>query len=277
MNSPTPLVLVFDRDADTRAWYRAAFVSTDYRVVEASDGTLAVNAMASQLPDLVIAELRTQHRDGLTLCVIKWSRAATAEIPLLMVLLDGDSDARVAARFVGASELLDKPPTPTGVLAVASRLILAQPQGQIVRRQLYRTLSDLQDGGEDDGVADHLDSVAIELQARRLLARVAPARSSVVLANDDGKCVAVNVAACSLTGYSEAELLARFVWDLVPSEVRDNVRLQWAQFLVNHECAGTFDVVRKEGARVTVQLCALSNVAPGLHATAVARESAASS
>jgi len=28
MSEPSPLVLVFDRDAGTRAWYRGAFLST---------------------------------------------------------------------------------------------------------------------------------------------------------------------------------------------------------------------------------------------------------
>jgi CheY-like chemotaxis protein len=55
-------VLVFDRDASTRAWYRAALASTDYRVAEAADGPEAVEVLASQLPDLVITELRPQHR-----------------------------------------------------------------------------------------------------------------------------------------------------------------------------------------------------------------------
>jgi hypothetical protein len=67
------------------------------------------------------------------------------------------------------------------------------------------------------------------------------------------------------------------VWDLVPTEARDYVQMLWARFLVNRECAGVFEMVRKEGARVTIQLCARCNIAPGLHATVVDSESGRSS
>ena len=109
MSQASVLVLVFDRDASTRAWYRAALASTYYRVAEAADGPEAVEVLASQLPDLVITELRPRHRDGLTLCVIKRESAATADIPILMTMLDGDSDVEVAGRFVGASALIERP------------------------------------------------------------------------------------------------------------------------------------------------------------------------
>jgi PAS domain S-box-containing protein len=268
MSAPSPLVLVFDRDAGTRAWYRAAFISTDYRVAEAADGTEAVEFLTSQLPDLIISELRTHHRDGLTLCVIKRSNAATADIPILLMTLNGDHDVEVAARLVGASALLARPHSPTAVLAAARRMILATPQADVRRRRLYRTLADLR----EEANAQAPQSAAIEEQARQLLTAVASALSSVMLANDEAKCVAVNAAACHLTGYSEAELLARSVWDLARPDAHQHARMRWGRFLVNGECAGEFLMVQKDGAEVTIQVCAMANIAPGLHATVVDRE-----
>jgi PAS domain S-box-containing protein len=261
-------VLVFDRDAGTRVWYRAAFVSTDYRVAEAADGTEAVDFLNSRLPDLIITELRTDHRDGLALCVIKRSNAATVDIPMLMVTLERDPDARAAARLVGASELLAKPPAPTGVLAVARRLVLATPRARFGRRQLYRTLADLQ----EEAYAQPPQSAAIDQQAHQLLQRVAATPSSVVLVNDEAKCVAVNAAACELTGYSEGELPGRFVWDHARPDMHDHARMLWRRFLVNGECAGDLLVLQKDGAEVRTQFCALANIAPGLHAIVVDRE-----
>src|SRR5438445_3751813 len=123
MTSRSPLVLLFDRDASTRAWYRAAFVSTDYRISEAADGPEAVELLATQLPDLIVTELRAHHRDGLTLCVIKRSNVAAADIPILMVLVGDDPDTAFAARLVGASALLQKPSSSIEVLSIAHRLI----------------------------------------------------------------------------------------------------------------------------------------------------------
>jgi PAS domain S-box-containing protein len=268
MTRRSPLVLVFDRDASTRAWYRAAFVSTDYRVSEAADGPEAVALLASQLPDLIVTELRAHHRDGLTLCVIKRSTVAVADIPVLMVLAGEDPDTAFAARLVGASAVLEKPASSTAVLAIAQRLILATPPAHVARRWLHRTLANLRERFSDQTEP----TFAIEEQARHLLTREASTASSIMLANDAAKWMAVSAAACDLTGYSEAELLARSVWDLARPDMRDYARVLWDRFLARGECEGEFQMVEKDGTEITIQLCARANVAPGLHAIVAGRE-----
>jgi PAS domain S-box-containing protein len=265
MRRSSPLVLVFDREARTRAWYRAAFASTDYRVAEAAEGPEAVELMVAELPDLILTELRPQHRDGLTLCIIKRSNAATADIPILMIILDDNPDVEAAGRLVGASALLVRPPSTATVAALARQLILATPPALITRRRVYRTLADLR----KDANAHPPHPAAIEEQARQLLTHLGSTHSSIVLANDEARCIAVNAAACQLTGYSESELLSRSVWDLAPLDASEHAHMLWDRFLVNGECAGDFRMVQKDGATVAIQLCAQTNIAPGLHATVV--------
>jgi len=253
MSLPSPLVLVFDRDARTRAWYRGAFVSTQYRVAEAADGTEALAFLASQVPDLIITELRPDHHDGLTLGVIKRLNPATADIPIVMMMRDGDPDVKAAALLVGAGTLLDKLSSPE-VLALANQLLLATPPARMTRRHLYRTLAGLKDAGEHE-----------------LSTTMSSALSCVVLADGDAKCVSVNAAACHLSGYSAAELLALSIWDLARPDTHDRARMLWRRFLANGECAGEFLAVQKDGAEVAIQLCALANIAPGLHAIVAGR------
>ena len=202
--SPLPLVLVFDRDAGTRAWYRRAFVSTAYRVAEAADGTEALEFLTNQVPDLIITELRPDHHDGLTLGVIKRLNAATADIPIVMMMRDGDPDVKAAALLVGAGTLLDRPASSTAVLALANQLMLATPLARVTRRHLYRTLADLKDSSES-----------------QLTTTMSSSLSSVLLADGEAKCIAVNAAACHLTGYSAAELLALSVWDLARPDAHE--------------------------------------------------------
>jgi PAS domain S-box-containing protein len=266
MSPPSPLVLVFDRDAGRRAWYRAAFVSTDYRVAEAAEGLEAMGFLTSQLPDLIVTELRRQHHDGLTLSVVTRSASATADIPVLMVMPDDDPDVEAGARFVGGSVLHEKPLSQAAVLAAANRLIMETPRLEMTRRHLHRILADLR-----QGASTQPQVATLEEQARQLLTFVTSALSSIVLANDEAKCMAVNPAACRLTGYSESELLDRFVWDLARPDA--HARLLWNRFLATGECVGEFLVVRKDGAEVTIQLCGLTDIAPGLHATVADRES----
>ena len=267
MRRPPPLVLVFDRDAGTRAWYRAAFVSTDYRVAEAADGAEALELLTGQLPDLIITELRTHHRDGLTLCVIKRSSHATADIPILMVTLNGDADIAAAARLVGAAALIEKPRSSEALLAAADRLLVATSPDRLSRRQLCRALANLRmHAGLQAAWPDTL-----EQRARHLLAE-APSASSVLIANDQGKSVAVNAAACDLTGFSEAELIDRSVWDFARRGAIDRARLPWKPFLLNGECGQELIILRKGGSEIAVHLCALANVAPGLHAVVAGRK-----
>jgi PAS domain S-box-containing protein len=267
MSSQPPLVLVFDRDARTRAWYRDAFASADYRMAEAAEGPEAVALLTSRLPDLVVAELRRNHRDGLTLCIVTRSTAATADIPVLLVMFDSDPDVEAAALLVGGSAVLAKPRTETAVLSAASRLILGTPQANFTRRHLHRTLADLR-----QNAGTHAEITTLGENARELLTHVASEFSSIVLANDDAKCMAVNAAACQLTGYTESELLARSLWDLARPDAHPRARLLWDRFLAGGECTGEFQMVRKDGSEVTIQVSGVSNIAPGLHATVADRE-----
>jgi PAS domain S-box-containing protein len=254
MSLSSPLVLVFDRDAAIRAWYSKAFVSTGYRVSEAANGTDALEFLTSQVPDLIITELRPDHRDGLTLGVIKRLNASTADIPIVMMMRDADPDVKAAALLVSAGTLLDKPPSATGVLALANQLMMATPVARVTRRDLYRTLAGLKEAGEG-----------------QLPTTMSAAVSSVMLADGQAKCIAVNAAACHLTGYSAAELTARSIWDLGRPDGHERARMLWGRFLVNGQCAGEFLTVHKDGAEVTIQLCAAANIAPGLHAIVVGR------
>jgi PAS domain S-box-containing protein len=254
MSLSSPLVLVFDRDAGTRAWYSRAFVSTGYRVMEAADGTEALEFVTSQVPDLIITELRPDHHDGLTLGVIKRLTPSTADIPIVMMMRDTDPDVKAAALLVSAGTLLDKPPAAPAVVAIANQLMLATPVARVTRRDLYRTLAGLKEAPEG-----------------QLPTTMSSAVSSVVLADGHAKCVAVNAAACHLTGYSAAELTDRSIWDLGRSDAHERARMLWGRFLVNGQCAGEFMTVHKDGAEVTIQLCAVANIAPGLHAIVVGR------
>jgi PAS domain S-box-containing protein len=95
--------------------------------------------------------------------------------------------------------------------------------------------------------------------------------SCIVLANDAARCLAANTAACELTGYSEAELVARSILDLARPDSHDAARMLWGRFLINGECADDFLMVQKNGTEVAVQVCALAHIAPGLHATVADR------
>jgi PAS domain S-box-containing protein len=185
-----------------------------------------------------------------------------------MVMSDENSDVETTARLVGGSAVLKGPRSHAALLSAATRWLLATPPAHFIRRRLQRTLVDL----GQDASSHEPQSVTIEEHARELLKHVTTALASIVLANDQAKCMAVNAAACQLTGYSESELLDRSVWDLARPDARAHAHMLWDRFLASGECAGEFLMIQKDGAEVPIQLCARANIAPGLHATVADRE-----
>jgi PAS domain S-box-containing protein len=91
---------------------------------------------------------------------------------------------------------------------------------------------------------------------------------AILIADDHGRYVEVNAAACELLGYSRAELLTMSVHDLVPPGQRADVSDQWAAFLRERFMAREFDVWRKDGTKRTIEFRAVAHFVPGLHFSA---------
>jgi PAS domain S-box-containing protein len=106
------------------------------------------------------------------------------------------------------------------------------------------------------GTAARLDRVASDLEG-------IPA--SVLVADDNGRYVAVNDEACALTGYSRAELLTRGVIDVTPPHAIDIYERLWDSFVRSTKQHGFYQIRRKDGAIVNVKYCAYMELAPGIH------------
>jgi PAS domain S-box-containing protein len=99
---------------------------------------------------------------------------------------------------------------------------------------------------------------------RETLARV----STAVLIADGTQCyVAVNDLACSLTGYTEAELLRMSLPDLTAAVDARASEVLWRAFMDTGEQRGEFTVQRKNGTTVLVRYEAVANITPALHAS----------
>ena len=98
--------------------------------------------------------------------------------------------------------------------------------------------------------------------------------TSVLIADDNGRYVAVNDEACVLTGYSRAELLRKAIIDLTPPNAVDICERLWDSFVRTTKQHGFYQIRRKDGSVVNVKYCAYMDLAPGIHIsflTAVAR------
>jgi PAS domain S-box-containing protein len=86
-----------------------------------------------------------------------------------------------------------------------------------------------------------------------------------LIADDHGRYVGVNPAACALTRYTKTELLRRSVWQLTPDTRQREFDVLWRAFLEHGEQAGEYRLVAKGGAIFSAAYLAHAHVSRGLH------------
>lgn len=91
------------------------------------------------------------------------------------------------------------------------------------------------------------------------------ALDAILIADDTGRYVDANPAACALLGYSHAELLRLSVWELTPASVREQAETLWREFGASGQQSGKFVLQRQDGALVEVEHRAVADFLPGLH------------
>jgi PAS domain S-box-containing protein len=94
---------------------------------------------------------------------------------------------------------------------------------------------------------------------------------AALVADDEGAYLAVNRAACALTGYRGDELEHMSVWDLTPvPDLRTGERL-WAAFTEMREQRGTYSLIGNHGIIEHVHYLARAHVLPGMHLSLLCR------
>jgi two-component system KDP operon response regulator KdpE len=105
--SAAPLrVLVVDDEPPIRKLLRMGLSTQGYRVLEASNGKMALDMLAEN-PDLVILDLGLPDMQGLDL--LRTVRARNEQIPIVVLSSRGDEAAKVQALDLGADDYVTKP------------------------------------------------------------------------------------------------------------------------------------------------------------------------
>jgi CheY-like chemotaxis protein len=115
-------VLIVEDDQSLRVVIRMVLEQARYEVLEARHGAAALELMESELPDLVVADLRMPLMNGVELIGRLRSNPKTASIPI--VLLSGLlPDPEVTGL---ASAVVAKPFEPANLLAAISNSLNAR-------------------------------------------------------------------------------------------------------------------------------------------------------
>jgi CheY-like chemotaxis protein len=109
-------VLIVEDDQSLRVVIRMVLEQARYAVVEASDGAAALELMESEMPDLVLADVRMPRMSGVELTARLRSSSRTASVPI--VLLSGLVLDPEVARLADA--VVAKPFEPADLVAAIS-------------------------------------------------------------------------------------------------------------------------------------------------------------
>jgi DNA-binding response OmpR family regulator len=120
---PPPLVLVADEEPKVVEAIVAALKLHHYRVSVAEDGDEALRRAHGESPDLIIASVRLKGRGGLELCGTLRREVDWGDMPIMLLSVATDPEARVEALAHGADDLVTKPFSPRELVARVQRLV----------------------------------------------------------------------------------------------------------------------------------------------------------
>src|SRR4051812_11545817 len=105
---PRHLALIVEPDVETRALYKAVFVSQAYAVTETTDGREALAVAISHPPDIIVMEIRLPGMAGDQLCACLRNDTATCTVPIIVVTSDTRPLVHDVMRQAGADCVLTK-------------------------------------------------------------------------------------------------------------------------------------------------------------------------
>jgi PAS domain S-box-containing protein len=111
-----------------------------YVVYPASDGELALRFLNSNLPDLILLDIRMPGMDGIELCRQLKADKRTRDIPVIFISIIEKEHEKVKAFQAGGADYISKPFQPEEVLArVAHQLRLKRLTERLEKKILERT------------------------------------------------------------------------------------------------------------------------------------------
>lgn len=219
-------VLVVDDDGANRKVVSTILQGEGYEVFEAGDAFVALDRLDRFHPHAVILDIKMPGMDGLAL-LADW-RSRGLEVPVIILTGHGDQFTAKDCLTAGADAFLEKPPERAALLLAVQTAV---HRGKLLEEN--RSLK------EELSAPPLLGSSPVMEKLREEIARVAPARATVLILGESG------------TG---KELVARRIHELSPRADKPFVRVNCAAIpeelieseLFGHEKGAFTGAVRRQ-------------------------------
>jgi len=115
-------ILIADDEFYIRELVKDA-LSSNYIILEASDGEEAIDAARKEKPSLILMDIMLPKLDGIGACYILKSEVATKRIPIIMVSVRTDKLDQEYCKSMGSDGYLTKPFSFEALLETVKRFI----------------------------------------------------------------------------------------------------------------------------------------------------------
>ncbi|KAA0252304.1 MAG: response regulator [Acidobacteria bacterium] len=116
-------VLAVDDQPENLELLEEILVEEGFRVRLAADGEEALSAVAEELPDCIVLDVMMPRLDGFHVCRRLKSARATCFVPIVMLTALTDVTDKVLGLNLGADDYLNKPVSPTELVARVRSLV----------------------------------------------------------------------------------------------------------------------------------------------------------
>jgi CheY-like chemotaxis protein len=118
-----PTIVVAEDNADQRSLYVALLTSVGYRVLEAADGSQAVDIVRRERPGLVLMDVTMPGTSGWNAVRTLKEDAETRDIPIIVVTGLASAWDRDASLAAGCDEYLAKPVPPVRLIEEVKKFL----------------------------------------------------------------------------------------------------------------------------------------------------------
>ncbi len=243
-------VLVVDDHDGARSARVRALEQESFHTLQARDGREAFDLARRERPDLIVSDVILPAMDGVALCAAVRGDERIARTPILVTSgVQRESSTIVASLDAGADDYLVEP--------ADSAQLIAKVRALLARRALEVELA----------------RVNAELEARatsgeaQLRAVFENALDCMLIADDEGRYVDANPAACALLGVPKDELIGRSAADFAGAGI--DFADAWAEFLAKGSTTGEMAFRRADGREFDAEFTVRAHIVPGRHLSIV--------